>query len=154
MSVRGGMAAAVLCLGVLVALSVSSEPAPASGRRAVNEKRPPDVDIDGDGLADLVIGNGLGPGEALHVMYGDGARQRITPGSLRPRRDYSGFGATMVVCDVNGDRFSDVVVGTPDANVGGVVSAGRVVVLYGASSGLQAGETSRGDVCSCCWRRR
>ena len=42
----------------------------------------------------------------------------------------------MVACDVNGDGFSDVVVGSPDANVGDVVSAGRVVVLYGAASGL------------------
>ncbi|MEO3828877.1 hypothetical protein [Actinomadura sp. B10D3] len=42
--------------------------------------------------------------------------------------------------DFNGDRCGDIVVGDPDAAVGGVQGAGRITVLYGAEGGPGAGE--------------
>ncbi|MFC9298616.1 FG-GAP and VCBS repeat-containing protein [Streptomyces sp. NPDC057011] len=40
--------------------------------------------------------------------------------------------------DFNGDGFADVVVGTPNADVGEVRAAGQAVVLYGSASGVTA----------------
>ncbi|OEJ31821.1 FG-GAP and VCBS repeat-containing protein [Streptomyces subrutilus] len=40
--------------------------------------------------------------------------------------------------DFNGDGFTDVVVGTPYAHVGGVKGAGQAVVLYGSATGVTA----------------
>jgi hypothetical protein len=40
------------------------------------------------------------------------------------------------LADFNGDGFSDLAVGVPEENVGGVLGAGAVNVLYGSASGL------------------
>ncbi len=123
---------------VLVLALLSAAPCVASGGHVANGGGPPDVDIDGDGRADLLIGSV----EAVQVLYGDGARQRITAASLRRGSGFSGFGFRLVACDVNGDGFSDAVVGAASASVGRGHSAGRVVVLYGAASGLSPGRRS------------
>jgi hypothetical protein len=122
------------CFGMVGALIGGSDP--VSGERGRERSNSVEVDIDGDGRADLVIGNGNGFLDgAIHVLYGDGDRQRIGVKSLRPRRSYVGFGSRIVTCDANGDGFSDVVAGAEFATVEGV-EAGKVVVLYGAASGL------------------
>jgi hypothetical protein len=131
------MAAVGLCFGLVAAWSPGAGLA-AGGARPANGGSPVHVDVDGDGRADLLIGSF----SALQVRYGDGVRQRIAVGLLRPRRDYTGFGAGIAACDVNGDGYSDAVVGAAAATVAGADLAGRVVVFYGAASGLSPRRTS------------
>jgi hypothetical protein len=130
----GRSAAAVFVLvGVVVPAFVCTGSSVAGGGRP-GALASGDVDVDGDGSRDVVLGSKglLGPGEGdLYVLYGDGSRQALlTPLFARfPPRGPS------VGCDVNGDGFSDVVVGVPFGSVRGV-SAGGLVVLFGSESGL------------------
>jgi hypothetical protein len=117
----------------VVAATLSSGPVPVSSAgRPANGGSRAEVDVDGDGRADLLIGSI----HALNVEYGDGVRQRITEEALPPRRDFGGFTGDIAACDVNGDGFTDAVLTAAYADVAGTQSAGRVVVLYGAASGL------------------
>jgi hypothetical protein len=123
--------AAGLCVG-LIAGSLQPGSGHASGGRAVNGESRVDVDIDGDGRADLLIGSF----QAIQVLYGNGLRQRITDKSLGSRNAFAGFGTELVACDVNGDGFSDAVAGARHAMFRGAEAAGKVVVFYGTVSGL------------------
>ena len=111
--------------GAVVALSAMSPAAAAVSPR--------DGDIDGDGLADVVIGapdDGTG---AIHVGYGDGTWTRYTA-SLSGQ---AGYGWSVAMCDINGDSFSDVVSGAPySTDPGGTAIGGGIVVRYGSSGGL------------------
>jgi hypothetical protein len=86
------------------------------------------------------IGKRVGPHTLRHALsprrwtpafFGDGGRQGLPP-ALGARFALNG---PSVGCDVNGDGFSDVLVGVPFAFVRGV-AAGGVVVLFGSASGL------------------
>ncbi len=46
------------------------------------------------------------------------------------------FGAALAVGDFDGDSYDDLVVGLPGEDVGAVVDAGSVLIVYGAPSGL------------------
>lgn len=49
------------------------------------------------------------------------------------------FGASMATAgDVNGDGYSDLIVGMPDHDNGALVDAGRVMVFHGSPTGLSA----------------
>ncbi len=110
-------------------------------------------DFDGDGFADLAIGV---PGEsvgnlveagAVNVLYGTSKGLSATNGQLwhqnsnevfgvAERQDF--FGSVLTVGDFDNDGYSDLVVGVPKEDVGSVVNAGAVNVLYGAVGGLGA----------------
>ncbi|UUU23806.1 FG-GAP and VCBS repeat-containing protein [Streptomyces sp. DSM 40750] len=114
-------------------------------------------DINGDGFGDIVTGQDWDPskdgsepsvpesstGGKVHVVYGSadgpGTTVAVTqdsgnvPGSSE-RGDF--FGSELSLGDVNGDGRTDLVVGSPGENLGGVVNTGAVTVLYGAESGL------------------
>ena len=110
-------------------------------------------DFNGDGIGDLAIGV---PGEdvgsvvdagAVHVLYGTGSG--VSPsGSQLWNQSSSGiadsveagdrFGSTLVAGDFNGDGRDDLAIGSPTEDVGSVVDAGAVNVIYGSVAGLSS----------------
>jgi FG-GAP-like repeat/FG-GAP repeat len=109
------------------------------------------ADFNNDGFADLaigVVGENLGAisnGGAVNVLYGTaggltGAGSQLftqnssgVPGVAEPG---DGFGDALAVGDFDGDGFADLAVGVSLEDVGAVVDAGAVNVLYGAAGGL------------------
>ncbi|MEV3966783.1 hypothetical protein AB0K68_01310 [Streptomyces sp. NPDC050698] len=107
-------------------------------------------DIDGDGHADIVVGNdretSADPGGALGgkvtVVYGGPEGPDPDRAPLALTQDTAGvpgasekgdrFGSDVSLGDVNGDGYADLAIGTAGENG----SAGAVTVLYGSASGL------------------
>ncbi len=107
-------------------------------------------DIDGDGYSDLVVG---APNEAIGsvqaaggitVLYGSASGLRRTgtrafsqAGAVAgPVETGDRFGSAVALGDFDGDGHDDVAVGVPGEDVGSVINAGSVNVLYGSASGL------------------
>lgn len=90
-------------------------------------------DVNGDGYADIVVGaergvNNLG---AAYVYYGSRTGPSNNP-DVALIGTGNGFGTSVRSAgDVNGDGFSDVLVGAPGDNV-----VGRVYLYMGSSAGL------------------
>jgi hypothetical protein len=112
------------------------------------------ADFNNDGFADLAV---AAPGEsvgtvggagAVNVLYGSSAglsgadSQLLTQniagvGSTAEEGDsFGGYEGTLAAGDFDGDGFTDLAVGVPLEDVGSVVDAGAINVLFGTSSGL------------------
>jgi FG-GAP repeat len=100
-------------------------------------------DFNGDTFFDLAVG---APGErigsvplagAVNVLYG--ADTGLGGGPLfvqsNPESGDS-FGTSLATADFNGDGFFDLAVGAPGENIGAVVDAGAVTVLFGGPGGI------------------
>ena len=104
-------------------------------------------DFDGDGADDLAVG---APTEdvgstfragAVSVLYGSaggltrtGAQTFTQPVSAVEAQDV--FGGALASGDFDNDTFADLAAGAPTENVGSIVDAGAVSVLYGSASGV------------------
>ena len=115
-------------------------------------------DVNKDGYSDVVVGvpgydqgAGLNSG-VVHVCYGSASG----PGSpmvdcsyLEGPAAHSGFGSSVATAgDVNGDGYSDIIVGAPEFDVSGSNSnEGGVWVFHGSAAGivLSAAWSSAGD---------
>ena len=112
-------------------------------------------DFNGDGYADLAIGvpyqvmNGRKNAGAASVLYGSPAGLQATspddqfwnqdsPDVEDQAEERDWFGWSLAPGDFNGDGFADLAIGDRVEDVGAVVDAGAVNVLYGSVSGLQA----------------
>jgi predicted metal-binding protein len=116
-------------------------------------------DFNGDGFADLAVGaygedvGSIVDAGAVNVIYGSAAGLQATgtggPDDQYWTQDSPGlnsdgaeagdqFGHALVAADFNGDGFMDLAVGASGEDVGTIVDAGAVSVLYGSSAGLQA----------------
>ena len=111
-------------------------------------------DFNGDGYDDLAIGvpwensaTRNNPG-AVNVLYGSAVGlQTASPADQFWHQDGPGvddvgefndyLGVSVAASDFNGDGFDDLAIGVPLENIGSVIYAGAVNVLYGSSSGLQ-----------------
>ena len=72
----------------------------------------------------------------------DATVDRTTGGFSAAQGDAMGA-ALVAPCDFNGDGFQDLAVGAPNEDVGTIVDAGAVNVLYGSPSGLSASKCFR-----------
>ncbi|MEU0784427.1 FG-GAP-like repeat-containing protein [Streptomyces sp. NPDC006173] len=138
--------AAALAGGLLIALPGGASAAP-SGLAD---------DFNGDGYRDLATGapgavaGGKAKAGAVVVNYGSAsgvsaARHKTTsqsssgvPGASETS---DRFGTELAHGDLNHDGYGDLVVGTPQEDVGGDADGGSVTILWGGSSGLSGGTT-------------
>jgi hypothetical protein len=108
-------------------------------------------DFNGDGFQDLAIGV---PGEdigtiidagGVNVIYGgatgltsvgDDFWSQNTSGIRGVSEDGDRFGAVIAVGNFNGDAFDDLAIGVPWEDVGTIVNAGSINVIYGSRTGL------------------
>lgn len=115
-------------------------------------------DFNGDGYSDAVLGD---PYAAVRdqvragrvvVLYGDGdgrigqgRRDTLTQGAVNVggiAEAGDQFGLALAAADLNCDRNTDLVVGTPYEDIGGQIDSGHVQVIWGAVTGLGTGHAS------------
>jgi subtilisin family serine protease len=111
-------------------------------------------DFDGDGFADLAIGvpgeddGGVDHSGAVSIVYGSsGGMSELDQLFGQSGSSISGnpeagdlFGAALAVGDFDCDQRDDLAIGSPGESIGSDENAGRVVVLYGTSTGLNASD--------------
>lgn len=109
-------------------------------------------DFDGDGFDDLVVGIpfedlGAANAGAVEVIYGSSAGltgagdqfwHQNAAGIADASEAEDQFGSALAWGDFDGDGFDDLAIGIMNENVGSIVDAGAVCVLYGSVSGLSA----------------
>ncbi len=103
-------------------------------------------DVDGDGYSDVIIGaylkdDGLSNEGMVYVYRGGASGLTDGPGFTLDDADQANalFGLSVASAgDVNGDGYSDVIVGASGCDDGGNTAEGRAFVYYGSSSGLPA----------------
>ncbi|MBK8611717.1 MAG: FG-GAP repeat protein [Chitinophagaceae bacterium] len=104
-------------------------------------------DVNGDGFSDVIIGapyynDGINDDEGRAFVYhGSAAGLSATPNSTPDDadQDLASFGISVASAgDVNGDGYSDVIIGAFLYDDGANADEGRAFVYYGSSSGLSA----------------
>ncbi len=96
--------------------------------RKVGSSVNPAGDVNGDGYADVVVGTDM---NHAMVFYGSSTGLPSTPDWIQSGDGSEGFGRSVNTAgDVNGDGYSDVMIGAPGSFLG------RVYVYRGSSTGL------------------
>jgi FG-GAP repeat len=108
-------------------------------------------DFDGDGFVDLAVGvpdEDLGSildAGSVNVLFGSASGlsfvgnqfwNQSSPGIIESAQTSDNFGDALAAGDFDGDRFDDLAVGVPNDDVGPVLRAGVVNLIYGSTSGL------------------
>ncbi|MEU4033502.1 FG-GAP-like repeat-containing protein [Streptomyces collinus] len=137
--------ATILTTGLLTALPLT--PAAAAPSRLAG-------DFNGDGYLDIALsaaGHQVGTAEqagAVVVLYGSSSgvsaakRTVITQNSAGvPGTAEAGdlFGESLAAGDLDGDGYSDLVVGAPNESIGDRDGVGSATILWGGTSGLSGG---------------
>jgi hypothetical protein len=111
-------------------------------------------DYNDDGFFDLAVAapldsvDGAVQAGSVSILFGRASRfaasgnqllSQNTPGIKDAAHPYDWFGQTLTAVDFNGDGVSDVAVGVPFEDVGGIISSGAVNLLLGKQgSGISA----------------
>jgi hypothetical protein len=110
-------------------------------------------DFNGDGRDELAIGvpdeevNDRSEAGCVHILYGSGPGltvggsqfwTQVSEGIADNIEDDDGFGAALAAGDFDHDGIEDLAIGVPEEDVGSIVDAGGVHVLYGRDGGLRA----------------
>ena len=106
-------------------------------------------DFNADGLADLAVGvpfedqDGINAVGGVNVFYGSATGLTSAADLFLDETDFGfsytsndHFGWALASGDFNGDTFADLAIGMPDADIGSISSAGRVLLIDGSPSGL------------------
>jgi FG-GAP repeat len=108
-------------------------------------------DVDGDGIADLAVGvpqeslGAVADAGAVNLLFGSatgltGAGSQLltqdSPGVPGTAEPFDQFGFSVALGDADHDGFADLAAGVMDEDVGTVLDAGAVQVLYGSAAGL------------------
>ncbi len=100
-------------------------------------------DLNGDGVPDVIVGAPMANGVAqnsgkVYVFFGRAnLTGQVDLADKKADVEISGeaaddhFGTSLAVGDINGDGKKDLIVGTPQANVGDFPDAGKVYVFFG-----------------------
>ncbi|MFJ2956833.1 FG-GAP and VCBS repeat-containing protein [Streptomyces sp. NPDC087270] len=156
---RLALAAAVAVVSAVVAPAAVAQAAPGgtahaatAGAKATQKAQV--VDFNGDGHADMAVGSPYGTASGkseagyVSVVYGaaggvDQAKHYLfaqdSPGIPGGSEALDRFGSTVVPVDLNGDGYTDLVVGASGEDIGtdaSGVDAGMLTVLWGSASGL------------------
>ncbi len=112
------------------------------------------ADFNGDGYADLAVGNqraavrGLPEAGGAEVLYGSPrGLQATSPDDQYWTQDVAGvadraephdwFGRSVGAGDFNGDGYADLAIGAPFEDLGRITDAGAAEILFGSPRGLQ-----------------
>jgi hypothetical protein len=110
-------------------------------------------DVDGDGFADLAVGvssesvRAVTIAGAVNLLFGsagglDGAGSQVftqdSPGVPGVAEPFDALGYSVALGDADRDGFADLAAGVVVEDVGTVLDAGAVQVLYGSAAGLTA----------------
>jgi hypothetical protein len=121
-------------------------------------------DINGDGYGDIVSGaswdattsDGVtvpdsATGGKVNITYGSASGPASTTGVTQNTGNVpgssekgDGFGWDLDLGDVNGDGYQDLVVSSPNEDLGANTNTGSVTVLYGSASGLNTSSGMQG----------
>ncbi len=95
-------------------------------------------DVNGDGYDDVILGAPGYNGEGrVFVHHGSATGPSVFPDWIAERNEPGArFGRALVATDVNGDGYSDVVVGAPFHDYLGDTDPGRIFLYLGSSQGL------------------
>ncbi|MBK8609502.1 MAG: FG-GAP repeat protein [Chitinophagaceae bacterium] len=102
-------------------------------------------DINGDGYSDVALGGGI---NRVVIYHGSGTGLSASANSTLT---YSGqtltFFGIFIACagDVNGDGYSDLIVGAPRYDDGANVDEGAAFIYHGSSTGVSASPNSMPD---------
>ena len=115
----------------------------------MEDRAPPRGDFNGDDIADLAVGvpfedqNGINAVGGVNIIYGSANGLTATGDQFidilnfgLPYGSNDHFGWALASGNFNGDDFSDLAIGVPDADVGSTADAGRVVLIDGSINGL------------------
>ncbi|MGD2041237.1 MAG: FG-GAP-like repeat-containing protein [Anaerolineae bacterium] len=102
-------------------------------------------DLNGDGYADLAIGvpnedwGTVGEAGAVNVLYGSSSGLTATGNQVWNDGGYEEgdeYGRALATGDFDGDGYDELAVGIPYEDLGSLVNAGALEVLYGGPAGL------------------
>jgi hypothetical protein len=145
----------LLVMGLFLASPVAASAGDVQATRAApSAEAELRADFNGDGAADLAIGApseslGAGQGSAgvVHVLYGSAGGLTAAGSQLWSQGSGGvggiaevgdGFGSALATGAINAGGHADLAITAPGEDVGRVMDAGAVNVLYGSAGGLTA----------------